>query len=187
MLLHRREDLRPHRARLRAQQRQEAVRAGAGDQLEVAGVGELLERASTSRVPQRSTKVSLRLLEEAAVHLGQEVDVGPVLGALALLLGQARATGPDGATQRSLQQRVFHHVRQRRRDRQRELERRALGLELVEELDQRDVRLGDRLEEPALFEEAVVLRMPDVGQVGVQDQQQMTLAMSRLADRESRG
>ena len=47
--------------------------------------------------------------------------------------------------------------------------------EAVEELDERDVGFGDRLEEPALLQEAVVLGMADVGQVGVQDQQQITL------------
>ena len=73
------------------------------------------------------------------------------------------------------QQRVFHHVGQRRRDGQRQLERRALVAEPVEELDQRDVRLRDRLEEPALLQEAVVLGVADVGQVGVKDQQQVSL------------
>ncbi len=73
------------------------------------------------------------------------------------------------------QQRILHHVRQRRRDRKRDLERFALGLEAIEELDQGNVCFGDRLEEPAFLEKAVVLRMPDVGQMGVEDQEQISL------------
>ena len=45
VLPHRREHLRPHRGRLRTQQRQVAVRAGAGDQLQMSRLGELLEGA----------------------------------------------------------------------------------------------------------------------------------------------
>jgi hypothetical protein len=40
-------------------------------------------------------------------------------------------------------------------------------------LQQRDVTLGDRLEEPVFFEEMFVFRMPDEGQVGVENEREM--------------
>ena len=55
------------------------------------------------------------------------------------------------------------------------------GPELVEELDQRNVGFGDRLEEPPFLEEAIVFRMPHVGQMSVQDQQQVTLGHERIS------
>jgi hypothetical protein len=39
-------------------------------------------------------------------------------------------------------------------------------------LQQRNVSLGDRLEEPVLFEEMFVLRMPDKGKVGVENERE---------------
>src|SRR5208337_1345491 len=50
----------------------------------------------------------------------------------------------------------------------------ALGPQAVEELDQRHIRFRDRLEEPALLQEAVELGVPDVRQVGVEDQQKIS-------------
>ena len=45
--------------------------------------------------------------------------------------------------------------------------------EPVEDLEQRDVGLGDRLEEPVLLEEVVVLGMAHEGQVRVQDEREV--------------
>ena len=67
------------------------------------------------------------------------------------------------------EQRIFHHVGQGRRDRQRQFEGRSLGPQPIEELDQRDVRFRHRLEEPPLFQKQVVFRMADVRQMGVQN------------------
>ncbi len=69
------------------------------------------------------------------------------------------------------QERVFHHVGQRRRHRQRDLEAFPFRLKTVEELDERNVRFGDGLEKPAFFQKAIILRMPDVRQMGVQNQE----------------
>ena len=50
-----------------------------------------------------------------------------------------------------------------------------VALQAVEHLQQRDIRFSDRFVEPVLFQEIVILRVPDIGQVGVQNQQQITL------------
>ena len=46
----------------------------------------------------------------------------------------------------------------------------AIGDELLEGLDERDVGLGDSLEQPVLLQELIVFRMADVGQVRMEDQ-----------------
>lgn len=45
----------------------------------------------------------------------------------------------------------------------------SFHLQAVEKLDERNVRLGDRLEEPAFFQESVVFRMADVGKMSVEN------------------
>ena len=47
--------------------------------------------------------------------------------------------------------------------------------EPLEDLDQRDVRLGDRLVEPVFLEEVLVLRMSHVRQVRVKDERYVAL------------
>ena len=44
----------------------------------------------------------------------------------------------------------------------------------LEDVQQRDVGFGDRLEEPILFEEIVVLRVAHERQVRVQDEREVT-------------
>ncbi len=156
------------RGRLRIEHRQVAVGAGTGDQLEVALVAVFLEHRQQARAAAFEEDLP-GLVEQAFVHPGQEIDVGPVPGALAFFLGERdRQVEVPGAP--VAQQRVFHHVGQGRRDGQGDLEGCVLGPELVEELDQRNVGFGDRLEEPALFKKAIIFRMPHVGQMSVQDQ-----------------
>ena len=67
------------------------------------------------------------------------------------------------------QQLVVQHRNERRRDRHRELERHAVAHEPVHHFDERNVSLGDGFEEPVLFVEFFVLRMPDERQMRVQD------------------
>ena len=69
-----------------------------------------------------------------------------------------------------LQQRVAQHVAERRRERHRELKRHAVVRQPVQHLEQRQIGLGDRLVEPVLLEKFVVLRMPHVGQMRVEDE-----------------
>src|SRR4051812_25937595 len=98
------------------------------------------------------------------------MDVGPMLGPFALAVSELheQIEMPLAAL---AQQRIFHHICQRWRDGECELERRPLVPQLIKELDQRNIRFRDSLEEPALFEEAVILGMANVGQVCVQDEE----------------
>ena len=146
--------------------------AGAGHQLQVPGLGELPEsRDQSSLAPLHEGPA--RVLEDVPVHRGEEVDIVPLPRPLDLAFRQLdqRVEVPHAPL---AEERVFHHVRQRRRDRECQLERRALGPQAVEELDQRHIRFRDRLEEPALLQEAVELGVPDVRQVGVEDQQKIS-------------
>ena len=67
------------------------------------------------------------------------------------------------------EQLVRHHRDERRRQRHREPVVDAVAQQAVEDADERDVGLGQRLEEPVLLEELRVLGMADVRQVRVQD------------------
>src|SRR6516164_5493650 len=73
------------------------------------------------------------------------------------------------------QERIFHHVRQGRRDGKCQLERDPLVLQAIKKLDEGDIGLGDGLEKPALFEKTIVLRMTYIRKMCVQNQQQITL------------
>src|SRR5262249_16816358 len=54
-------------------------------------------------------------------------------------------------------------------------------------LDERNIRLDHRLEEPPLFEKAVVLRVANIRQVGMQDQQEMALRHDTLLRQKGQG
>ena len=61
------------------------------------------------------------------------------------------------------QQRILQHRAQGWRERHRELERHFVIHQPLHHLQQRNVSLGDRFEEPVFLEEMFVLRMPDEG------------------------
>ena len=67
-----------------------------------------------------------------------------------------------------LQQRVEEHRAKRRRERERDATGDLVGGETLEGVEERQVRLGDRLEEPRLFEERRMLGMAHPRQVRVQ-------------------
>jgi hypothetical protein len=67
------------------------------------------------------------------------------------------------------QQGVAQHGQERGRERERQAEADAVADEPVEHVGQRHVRLGDGLEEPALFVEVGMFGMAHVRQVRVQD------------------
>ena len=55
-----------------------------------------------------------------------------------------------------------------------QLERNVFPTQLIKELDQGDIGLGDRLEEPAFLQEALELRMTDIRKMGVENEQQIS-------------
>ena len=105
--------------------------------------------------------------------LGEVMELRLPARALDLLAGQGDQV-VEVADVAVLQQRVAEHGGQRRRDRHGQPPVDAVALEAVEDFEQRDVGLGDGLVEPVFFEEVVVLGMADEGQVGVQDQAEIT-------------
>ena len=74
-----------------------------------------------------------------------------------------------------LQQRVEQHRAKRGRERQREARVHAVAQPAVHDLNQRDVSLGDGLEEPVFLEKLFVLRMAHERQMRVEDEREIAL------------
>ena len=142
--------------------------------------------ASTSRCPaswislNAGDEVAVVLAEEEVAHLPEAFEIVKRHRALAgraplvprFLLRQLDP--PVQVPPASLpEERVGEHLQQRGRQRQGHAERHALVAEPVPGQEDRDVRLRDRLEEPLLFEESLVLGMMDERQVRVQHDRQM--------------
>src|SRR5581483_7436028 len=150
----------------------------------MAGLGIFLESTKQTRTAALDEDVA-SFFKEAMIHPGQEMDIGPCAGSLALRLGEAKHE-IEMADAALAKERIFHHVRQRRRDGQRQFERRAFRTQFVEELDERNVRFGDGLEEPAFLQKAVILGMTHVGQMSVQNEKKIALRHERISLREVR-
>jgi hypothetical protein len=69
-----------------------------------------------------------------------------------------------------LKEPIGKHRRQGGCDRHRDPERDPLPGEAVKHIDEGDVGLGDRLEEPPFLEEILMFRVPDKGKVSVEDE-----------------
>ena len=87
------------------------------------------------------------------------------------MLGEARA-----------EEVVGEHGRERRRDGDGEADADAVGREAVEHVEERQVRLPERLVEPALFEGPRVLGVAHPGQVRVEDERDVAEHGGPLAD-----
>jgi hypothetical protein len=115
-------------------------------------------------------------LPEDAPHVGElvgveagEVGEAGVVGLRALDLTVCEVHQPvEVAVVAAHEQVVLHHRQQGRRQRHGEAVVDAVLQQPVENADDRDVGLGQGLEEPVLLEELRVLGMADVGEVGVQ-------------------
>src|ERR1043166_1934972 len=68
---------------------------------------------------------------------------------------------------------ILKHCAERRRDRHRELERYGIVGQPLHHSQQRDVCLGDRLKQPLLFNEVLVLRMADERKMRVENQSEL--------------
>ena len=101
----------------------------------------------------------------------------PAQPARALRLALRQGQRPIQVAQVPLaQQRVAQHGAQRRREGKRQDEGHTIGHQTLENRQQRQVRLGDRLEEPILLEELRVFRMVHVRQMSVQHERQIAVA-----------
>ncbi len=161
-------DLRPDRLGHRVHEREEAVGRAAGDDLQLPGVPVLAEGAHQVRavdVAEDPPDVG----ELVQVEPGEVVEVRlPALRPLHLAPRQLDQA-VEVAVVPADQQLVGHHRDERRRQRHGQPVVDAVLQQAVEDADDRDVGLGERLEEPVLLEERRVLGVPDVREVGVED------------------
>src|SRR5438477_2210138 len=74
-----------------------------------------------------------------------------------------------------LQQRIQQHRAERRTERHRQARLHAVAQPAIHHLDERQIRLRDRFVEPILLQKMLVLRMPDKGQMRVENQRQVAL------------
>jgi hypothetical protein len=143
------------------------VGGAAGDDLELARVAVLAER------PQDVRGVAVGEHAADAVEL-PDIELRGVLepvvlarGAVHLLFGE-RDQPPEVALVTLEQELVRHHGNERRRQRHREAVVHPVVEQPVQHVHERDVGLGQRLEEPVLLEELRIFGMADVRQMGVQ-------------------
>src|SRR5579871_1105418 len=165
-------DLSPDRVGIEGHQRQEAMRRRAGNQLQFTRLVE------TSEAVEQIVAVLVdedlpRPLETLLVHVGQGTELRLPAGTYHLLARQSHEV-VEMAKVAVLQEWIAEHAGQGRRNRHRQSPIHAVALQAIENLQERDIRFGDRFVEPVLFEEILVLRMTDVRQMGVQYQAEMT-------------
>ena len=67
---------------------------------------------------------------------------------------------------------VLQHRAKRRRERHGKLERDVLVHQSLHHAQKRDIRLGDRLEEPIFLKKMLVFRMPDEWEMSVQNERE---------------
>ena len=165
-------DLRPERRPVAVPDGEEHVRAVAGDEIQLPAV---LER------PERGGQVAVVAPERVAdggellpVQPGHAVERGLGPGPPDLAVAEVDlAVELRGVPLE--EQRVAHHAQERRGDRQRHPEVDVVPPHRLEGVEQRDVGLGHRLEEPLLLEEVLVLGMAHERQVGMEDEGEVSL------------
>ena len=141
----------------------------AGDDLELAGVAVLPEgRHDVRAVDLAEDAPDVRELVQ--VEPGEVVEPGLLAPRPLDFAPRQGSTRPvEVALVAVDEQLVAHHRDERRRQRHREPVLDAVAQQAVEHPDDRDVGLGQRLEEPVLLEEVRVLGVADVGKVRVED------------------
>ena len=154
-------------------EREVAVGGAAGDDFEFAGVLEFAEGGEEVAVVAVDEDVAA-VFEAVEVEPGEFVKLVVALGAVDFLVGEL-----DGAVEDAdvavLEEFVAQHGGQRRRDRHGEAEVAVVVDEAVHHVDERNVGFRDGLVEPVFFEELVVFRMPNEGEMGVEDEREVTL------------
>ncbi len=178
-------DLGMDRVPVDGHEREEAVRRSAGDDFELAGLEETAE--TVDDVVAVLIDEHLACPQEAAVvHVGQVIELRLPAGALNLLAGQGDEV-VDVADIAVLQKRVGQHGGQGWGDGHGQAPVGAVALQAVESFQKRNVRLGNGFVEPVFFEKIVVFGMADKGQMGVQDQAQVTERHRQLPGKSAGG
>ena len=149
-------------------QRKVTVRGAAGDEVQLPRIAERAEGLNEVQAVLLSEDPAA-VGEEVTVHLRQRPQPGILAVPLDLTLGEFDQTR-DVVDVSLLEQRILQHRDEWRRERQRQAEVDAVVRQPLERADKRDVRLGDRLEEPVFLKEALVLGVPDVRQMCMQNE-----------------
>ena len=145
---------------------EERVRAGAGGQLDNSGV--LETRKLLADVSPEPAVEAEQTLEALVVPVDDRPEPGVAPGPLLLFLQQIEQ-GLEVSLRAVAEHVVAEHRRERWTDVDGEARRHPVVLESPEHLDQGQVGLRDRLEEPVLLHVEGQLRMPNPRQVGMQD------------------
>ena len=88
-------------------------------------------------------------------------------------VGRPATQGAVSFRHTEVQERVAQHRSQSGRERDGQARAQTVALPAFEKLEQGDVRFGDGLEEPILFEKPLMLRVAHKGQVRVQDERKV--------------
>jgi hypothetical protein len=160
------------------------VRRGTGEDLETAVILQLAERGDQVAVVRFGERAP-RVPQEIAVEQGESLQRRFRRGAHDLALGEGDLR-LEMMHVAGLQERIGEHVEERRRHRQREAIRNAVERQTAERVEERDVGLGECLEQPALFEEIGVLGMSDERQVRMQDEGDVPARSSHVRHRVDR-
>src|SRR5215472_8034563 len=160
-------DLGANRFLLLLEKRQEGVGGTGGDDFEMASPLQRGKRTDEiSSIPL--VKGSPKAQKAIAVETGNAVECGVPTSADRFLFRKlTRSIEALGVTPD--EQLVLKHGNQGRRERHREANWDAFLRQPIEYFEQREVSLGDRLVQPVLFEEVLVLGVPHEWQVGVEN------------------
>ena len=170
--VHAEPQLRADARRLGEHPGQVAVRRRARDQLDPPRVPMLAE--CTNHVAVVALPHGAHARELLAVERRERRELGVAVEAHHLLFGEL-LDAREVLVEALAEELVAQHRRERRREAHRERERHPLVGEPVEDVDQRQVALDERLVEPPLLEVPRVLRVAHEGQVRVEDDREVAV------------
>ena len=114
----------------------------------------------------------------SVIHLGERIE--PRLGACPLHLLRTQLNQFRQVTAVTLlKERISQHRSERGRDGHRDLKGNPLLRQSLKKIDQGNVTLRNRFEEPALFQEIFVLGMAHEGKMGVKNKKEITFFHKR--------
>jgi hypothetical protein len=158
-------------ARLLLQQWQQSVRRGRGDDL---------ERAGFAKLPEPTEEIAFAIFNKKAPRFGEKIEIELAEFAQSHVIPVALSLPRREVNQKIdmfdvslLQKLVLQHRAERGRDGHAELERHGIVDQPLHHLEQRDVSLGDRLEQPFFLEKMFLLRMPNERQVSVENEREV--------------
>src|SRR5204863_3698860 len=120
------------------------------------------------------------LVKYAVIKNGQVVELLLRLGSMRFLSREFNQLVQTPAVS-VLQERVQQHRTKRRREGQCDARVQPVFFPTLEQLQQRDIGLGNGLEQPAFFEKTFMFRMANEGQMCMQDKREITLHQRQAA------